>query len=66
MPTEKENIKVAFIRSNRVKSELITRRGLLEEHFVTKNHATPYEGKKNMVVVTLRIPVKEVKEVPEV
>lgn len=58
-----ENLRTAAIRSNRVKSELITRKGLKEADFITKNHAAAYtdpEGAsfRDMVVVTLRIPVK--------
>ena len=37
--TEKENLAIAKIRSNRVKSELIIRSGLTENCFVTRNHA---------------------------
>jgi len=59
LPTAEDNFKTAVIRSNRVKSELITNKGLLEEHFTTKNHAAAYNGHKDMVVVTLRIPVRE-------
>jgi len=67
LPTTDENFKTAVVRSNRVKSELITNKGLLEEYFITKNHATAYEGHKDMVVVTLRIPAKPEPEVkPEV
>ncbi|MDN0070798.1 DUF3575 domain-containing protein [Bacteroides caecigallinarum] len=54
-PTETENLAMARIRSNRVKSELIVRRELTEECFVTRNHAT--EG--DFVTVRLTIPVKE-------
>ncbi len=59
-----DNFKTAVVRSNRVKSELITEKGLQEEHFVTENHAVAYaspDGRtyKDMVVVTLRIPVKK-------
>lgn len=55
--------KTAAIRSNRVKSELIINKGLSENHFVTKNHAATYTAPdgisyRDMVVVTLRIPVK--------
>lgn len=55
--------KTAVIRSNRVKSELITHKGLVEEHFITKNHTTAYTAPDgtsypDMVVVTLRIPVR--------
>lgn len=56
MPTVKENLNMAFIRANRVKSELITHKGLEEDHFITKNYATDYNGRKDRVVVTLRIP----------
>ncbi len=65
------NRELAFIRANRVKSELITHKGLLEEHFITKNHTTAYTDTdgvvyKDMVVVTLRIPAKPVpKSEPE-
>lgn len=64
MKDTKRNLQLAFVRANRVKSELITNKGLLEEHFVTKNHTVAYidaDGKshKDMVVVTIRIPAKE-------
>lgn len=59
------SFKIAVIRSNRVKSELITNKGLAEEHFVTKNHTTAYEGHKDMVVVTLHIPAKVEEPHPE-
>lgn len=59
LPTEKENLTTAFTRANRVKSELITRKGLKEADFITANHARAYHNNKDMVVVTLRIPAKE-------
>ena len=37
---EAENLATAKIRSNRVKSELITRAKIKEENFITHNHAT--------------------------
>lgn len=40
----------ARTRSNRVKSELITRKGLKEDNFITRNHA----GKSNYVTVRFR------------
>lgn len=57
------SFKIAIARSNRVKSELITNKGLVEDNFITKNHTTTYtalDGKsyRDMVVVTLRIPAK--------
>lgn len=64
LPTAKENLHTAFVRSNRVKSELITQKGLKEADFVTANHAEAYGDNTDVVVVTLRIPVK--KETPVV
>ena len=55
----REDIQMAFIRANRVKSELITHKGLREEHFITRNYVTAYEGDKDAVVVTLQIPARE-------
>ena len=46
------NLRTAKLRSNRVKSELITRQGLTETCFITKNHA----GKGDYVTVRLTIP----------
>lgn len=60
LPTTKENLNTAFVRANRVKSELITHKALSEDHFITKNYATSYEDRKDVVVVTLRIPAKAV------
>ena len=45
------------MRSNRIKSELITRQGLTEDCFITKNHA----GKGDYVTVRLTIPKEEEK-----
>ena len=39
LDSEKENLRVAAVRSNRVKSELIVRQGLTEDCFVTENHS---------------------------
>ncbi len=52
---EKENLAIAKIRSNRVKSELITRAGIKEERFITRNH--PAEG--DFVTVRLTVPAEE-------
>lgn len=59
LPTTKENLRAAFVRANRVKSELILRKGLKEADFITRNCARAYHNNKDVVVVTLRIPVKE-------
>ena len=55
LPTTKENLNMAFIRANRVKSELITQRGLKEADFITANYARAYHNSKDLVLVTLRI-----------
>ena len=55
LDSEKENLRMAAIRANRVKSELITRAEIKEENFITRNHAT--EG--DFVTVRMTVPVKE-------
>ena len=65
LPTPEENLRTAFVRSNRVKSELITRKGLKEADFVTANHAEAYGGNPDVVVVTLRIPVRAETPAPQ-
>lgn len=57
LPTSKENLKTAFVRANRVKSELITQKGLTEADFITANYARAYRNNKDVVVVTLHIPI---------
>lgn len=56
LPTSKENLTTAFVRANRVKSELIQHKGLTEADFITANYARAYHNNKDVVVVTLRIP----------
>lgn len=53
--TETENLAIAKLRSNRVKSELITRSGLTEACFVTRNHS----GKGDYVTVRLVVPLSD-------
>ena len=53
-----ENLAVARIRSNRVKSELILRQGLTEDCFVTTNHS----GGGEYVVVRIVIPADKDEE----
>ena len=65
LPTVKENLTTAFVRANRVKSELILRKGLKESDFITGNYARAYLNHKDMVVVTLRIPAAEKPTQPE-
>lgn len=55
LSTKTENLTVAKNRSSRVKSELITRSGLMEKCFITHNHAT--DG--NFVTVRLEIPAEK-------
>lgn len=55
LDSEKENLRMAAIRSNRVKSELIVRGGIKEECFITKNHAA--DG--DFVIVRLTVSASE-------
>ena len=55
LDSEKENLRIAAIRSNRVKSELIVRGGIKEECFITRNHAA--DG--DFVIVRLTVPAPE-------
>lgn len=59
LSAEKDNLNTAFVRANRVKSELITHKGLKEADFVTGNYARAYHNNKDVVVVTFCIPTKE-------
>lgn len=54
--SEVKNRALAKIRSNRVKSELITRKGLTEDCFVTRNHTE----KGDFVTVRLFVPKKDI------
>ncbi len=56
--TEGENLAMAKIRSNRVKSELILRGGITESCFVTHNHAS--EG--DFVTVRIVVPMTRTEE----
>lgn len=58
--SEAENLVLAKTRSNRVKSELITRKGLTEDCFITRNHAE----KGDFVTVRLVVPVYSKVEEP--
>ncbi len=52
LSSEVDNLAMAKIRSNRVKSELIIRQGLTEACFVTKNHS----GSGDYVTVRISVP----------
>ena len=54
--SRQENLHMAAVHSNRVKSELIVRTDITEDCFKTANHAAEYNGLRNVVTVTLRIP----------
>lgn len=73
---EAENLAIARLRSNRVKSELISRDGMREEYFITRNHATdgdyvtvriffPTAPKEAAKETTVQPEVKEVPTVAE-
>lgn len=49
--TEAENLSHAKNRSNQVKSDLIVKKGLKEDNYNTKNHATTYGEHASAVVV---------------
>lgn len=61
--TRRENLNLAKIRANRVKSELIINKGLHEDCFITSNIAERYEGKSDVVIVTIRVVVQKEKSV---
>lgn len=58
---EVENLALAKTRSNRVKSELIIRKGLTEDCFVTRNHAE----KGDFVTVRIVVPRADIRPVPK-
>lgn len=53
--SEVENLHIARIRSNRVKSELITCKGLKEACFITRNHASGGDS----VTIRLVVPIEQ-------
>ena len=53
--SEADNLAMAKVRSNRVKSELITRQGLTEACFITRNHS----GSGDYVTVRISVPKEE-------
>ena len=59
LDSEKENLRMAAIRSNRVKSELIVRGGIKEECFITRNYAS--DG--DFVIVRLTVSALEASSV---
>lgn len=62
----KRNLALAKTWSNRVKSELIVRRRLKEEHFITRNYVEAYNDLNYAVVVMLKFPRDIIKdEAPE-
>lgn len=53
MGSKTENLAIAKIRSNRVKSELIVRKGLTEDCFITRNHAERGESVTVSVIISV-------------
>ena len=53
--TKEENLAMAKVRSNRVKSELIVRQELTEDCFITRNHS----GSGDYVTVRIVVPKEE-------
>lgn len=58
LSTADANLRMATLRSNRVKSELILHSGLTESCFVTRCRTTRYKGVSDVVVITINVPVK--------
>ncbi|MEG1700044.1 MAG: DUF3575 domain-containing protein [Alistipes sp.] len=54
--SKRHNRHIAHMRASRVKSELITNKGLKEEHFTTRNLVEPYNDEQEVVVVRLQLP----------
>ena len=54
---------LSMVHCNRVKSELILRRGLTEEHFTTTYNVGKFQGMANVVIVTM--PVMKAAEVAQ-
>ena len=59
--SERASLAIAGTRSNRVKSELITRKGLRENNFITRNHAS----KGDFVTVRIILPKEKVPVIAE-
>jgi ribosomal protein L25 (general stress protein Ctc) len=55
----RENLNLAFVRCNRIKSALITEVGMREEFFITHNYAAAYGESKDVARVEVRIPAPE-------
>jgi hypothetical protein len=51
--TPEKNQQIAFRRANRVKSVMITDKGIAEANFLTRNLTDAYQGLKDVVVVSL-------------
>ncbi len=54
--TDRENLRLARERSNRIKTEMILRGGLREECFHTTNVSGPYGEQQNTVIVRIVLP----------
>lgn len=51
LPTYSENLQVAKIRSNRVKSWFISHHGMKEDYYITGNSGKSYNGMKDVVAI---------------
>lgn len=58
-----EDLRMASVRANRIKSEMINIKGLREECFITRALSYPYRNQSDVVVVILTIPSKDPQEV---
>lgn len=66
MPTDRENMVLAKVRSNRVKSHMILKYRFKEEFFCTKNHADSAYGSSEMVLVSFVPPNNDIVATPPI
>lgn len=60
MPSEKENLALAKVRSNHVKSYMIMKYRFKEDFFRTKNHAQSAHGMNEIVTASFVLPKSEI------
>jgi TonB-linked outer membrane protein, SusC/RagA family len=61
--TKKENRDTAYIRASHVKSDMILKKSLVEDNFITRLFAESYNGRNDVVTVVLKVKTEEVKQV---
>lgn len=64
MPTDRENMALAKVRSNHVKSHMILKYRFKEDFFRTKNHADSAYGSSEMVLLSFVLPKRDIVATP--